>query len=79
MRATTKRAHARVESDIACIVDGATEVRIRNLSLGGALLVGPHGLGEIDDTVSLEFEVGEAEPMKLLGELVRVTDRGPLA
>lgn len=79
MRTTTKRAHARVESDIACIVDGATEARIRNLSLGGALLYGPIGLGELDDTVSLEFQVGEAEPLTILGEVVRITELGTFA
>jgi len=72
-----KRAHARVESDIACVVDGTTEGRIRNLSLGGALLLGPIGLAELEETVSLEFQVGEAEPLTLLGEVVRFTVTSP--
>ena len=77
VRAGPKRAHARVESDIACVVDGTTEARIRNLSLGGALLRAPPGLGELDDTVSLEFQVGEVEPLAIWGEVVRITANEP--
>ena len=70
-----RRAHARVESDIACVVDGTARGRVRNLSLGGALLIGPVGLGEIDDTLSLEFQIGEAEPLSIFGDVVRLAER----
>lgn len=71
-----RRAHARVEADIACIVDGTTEGRIRNLSVGGALLFGPVGFGDVDDTVSVEFPVGEAQPLTVFAEVLRITEHG---
>lgn len=79
MSADKKRAHARVESDIACVVDGTIEGRIRNLSPGGALLFGPVGYADIDDTVALEFPSGDGEPFTAVGEVLRVTQRGTYA
>jgi len=46
-----QREYARVETDILCLLDGTTDGKIRNLSLGGALLFAPEGFAERDDTV----------------------------
>lgn len=71
-----QREYARVETDLGCIVDGETDGRIRNLSLGGALLFAPAGFADIDDTVSIEFQAGEAEPLTLFGEVLRFVNHG---
>ena len=75
MTAEKRRAHARIETDIPCTVDGRTEGRIRNLSVGAALLLAPAGFAELDETVSLEFQVGEVELVDVLGEVLRIAPR----
>jgi hypothetical protein len=70
-----QRRFARVETDLACLVDGSADCRIRNLSLGGALLFGPHGLAEVGDPLSIELKVDSDAPLAVLGEVLRVARR----
>jgi hypothetical protein len=68
-----QREYARVEIDLPCLIDGYTPGQIHNISIGGALVTGPRGLADVDDTVSLEFKVGLGGPVEMFGEVLRVS------
>ena len=75
MGAQERRVHARIETDLPCVVrneDGAFEARLRNLSRAGAAVVGPPGVGKLGDAVELEMELpGFSEPVGVLTEIIR--------
>lgn len=70
-----------METDLACRVDGVDgswDGRVRDLSLGGALVLGPAGAAQKDQPMSLGFDVGEP-PRRLTvsARVVRVDGDGP--
>lgn len=71
MTGAERRAHPRVDTDLECLVDGETQAKVRNLSMGGALLVGPEGLAGMDDLIAVEISRPEQEPLSLLSQVVR--------
>ncbi|HEX4620204.1 MAG TPA: PilZ domain-containing protein, partial [Myxococcaceae bacterium] len=70
---TGQREYARVEIELPCLIDGFTPGQIHNISVGGALVTGPRGLADVDDTVSLEFKVGRESAVAMFGEVLRVS------
>jgi hypothetical protein len=70
-----RRLYPRLEIDLPCVVDGTTEGRIRNISAGGALLVGPVGLAGVADVLSVEIQRGNPGPLELFSDVVRVLAR----
>jgi hypothetical protein len=73
------RQHVRLETDLACDVDGHMPVRVRNLSMGGALLLGHMGLAEPNEVIALEIAVRDANTVSVLGEVRRVVPRSAYA
>lgn len=75
MTSETRRRHARIETDLPCTLDGRQQARIRNLSVGAALVLAPTGLAELYGTVSLDFRVGDVELLAVHGEVLRIAER----
>ena len=77
-----RRIHTRIETDLPCVVrneDGAFEARLRDLSRGGASIVGPPAIGQLGAAVELEMELpGFPEAVGVLTEIIRATPAPPL-
>ncbi len=82
MAGEERRIHTRIETDLACVVrneDGAFEARLRDLSRGGASIVGPPAVGQVGAAVELEMELpGFPESVGVLTEIIRVSPAPPL-
>jgi c-di-GMP-binding flagellar brake protein YcgR len=75
-----RRIHARIETDLVCTVlakDGPRSARIRDLSHGGAQLVGEAGMADLGESLAIEVELPDQdEPIAILGEVCRGVGEG---
>ena len=80
MQGDDRRIHARIETDLPCNVTAGGEYfqgRIRDLSHGGAQILGPVGVADLKDSLEIEIELpGDPEPIAVLGEVCRVQPEG---
>ena len=77
MQLAERRLHARLSLDLPCRLGGTTEARVRELSLGGALVVAPSEALRMGAECSLAIEVpGWPGPFSLRGRVVRRDVRG---
>ena len=68
-----RRRGGRIETDVACVVDGKSKGSIRSLSLGGALVLAPNALARMNQALSVTFKVRSKEPATFVGRVFHVT------